>query len=99
MVESVGFEPTEHISTFDGLANRSLRPLGQLSVFLLILVFGGRLAESNSNRVSDPSVFKTVPGPAQLTFRYLVEAAGLEPTMPRAGDLQSPGVTNFPTPP
>jgi len=29
----------------------------------------------------------------------LVDAAGLEPTMPGAGDLQSPGVTNFPTHP
>ena len=29
----------------------------------------------------------------------MVEAAGLEPTMPKAGDLQSPGVTNFPIPP
>ena len=29
----------------------------------------------------------------------MVEAAGLEPTMPVAGDLQSPGVTNFPIPP
>ena len=29
----------------------------------------------------------------------LVDEVGLEPTMPEAGDLQSPGVTNFPTHP
>ena len=29
----------------------------------------------------------------------MVEAVGLEPTMPGAADLQSAGVTNFPTPP
>ena len=29
----------------------------------------------------------------------MVDAVGLEPTMPVAGDLQSPGVTNFPTHP
>ena len=29
----------------------------------------------------------------------LVDAVGLEPTMPEAEDLQSPGVTNFPTHP
>ena len=29
----------------------------------------------------------------------LVELVGLEPTMPEAEDLQSPGVTNFPTTP
>ena len=34
-----------------------------------------------------------------LLVCYMVEAAGVEPTMPGAGDLQSPGVTNFPTPP
>ena len=38
-----------------------------------------------------------------LTFRLnahkLVDAVGLEPTMPEAEDLQSPGVTNFPTSP
>ena len=28
------------------------------------------MVESNSNRVSDPSVFKTVLGPAQITLRY-----------------------------
>ena len=28
-----------------------------------------------------------------------MEPVGLEPTMPGAGDLQSPGVTNFPTTP
>jgi hypothetical protein len=56
-------------------------------------MFGGRLAESNSNRASDPSVFKTVPGPAQLTFHYLVEIQGLEPRMPWASDLQSDAVT------
>jgi len=28
-----------------------------------------------------------------------VDEVGLEPTMPVAGDLQSPGVTNFPTHP
>ena len=28
-----------------------------------------------------------------------MEAVGLEPTMPGASDLQSDGVTNFPTPP
>ena len=28
-----------------------------------------------------------------------MEPVGLEPTMPEAGDLQSPGVTNFPTTP
>ena len=27
----------------------------------------------------------------------MVEEVGLEPTMPEAEDLQSPGVTNFPT--
>lgn len=31
MAESVGFEPTVHISAYDGLANRCLRPLSQLS--------------------------------------------------------------------
>ena len=30
---------------------------------------------------------------------YMVEPVGLEPTMPEAEDLQSPGVTNFPTSP
>ena len=29
----------------------------------------------------------------------LVDEVGLEPTMPEAEDLQSPGVTNFPTHP
>ena len=29
----------------------------------------------------------------------LVDKVGLEPTMPEAEDLQSPGVTNFPTHP
>ena len=29
----------------------------------------------------------------------LVETVGLEPTVPEAEDLQSPGVTNFPTSP
>jgi hypothetical protein len=33
------------------------------------------------------------------TLPILVDEAGLEPTMPGAGDLQSPGVTNFPTHP
>ena len=31
MAESVGFEPTVHITAYDGLANRCLRPLSQLS--------------------------------------------------------------------
>ena len=30
---------------------------------------------------------------------YLVDAVGVEPTMPEAADLQSTGVTNFPTHP
>ena len=30
---------------------------------------------------------------------YMVDAVGLEPTMPGAADLQSAGVTNFPTHP
>ena len=29
----------------------------------------------------------------------LVDAVGVEPTVPGAGDLQSPGVTSFPTHP
>ncbi len=29
----------------------------------------------------------------------MVDEVGVEPTMPGAGDLQSPGVTNFPTHP
>lgn len=29
----------------------------------------------------------------------MVDEVGLEPTMPEAEDLQSPGVTNFPTHP
>ena len=36
---------------------------------------------------------------AVATILYLVEPVGLEPTMPEAEDLQSPGVTNFPTTP
>ena len=35
MVESVGFEPTGHAATPDELATRCLRPLSQLSVFLI----------------------------------------------------------------
>ena len=31
--------------------------------------FGGRMVESNSNRFRSPSVFKTVQGPALITFR------------------------------
>ncbi len=31
------------------------------------LKFGGKMVESNSNRFRSPSVFKTVPGPAQIT--------------------------------
>ncbi len=34
-----------------------------------------------------------------LTGQILVEPVGLEPTMPEAADLQSAGVTNFPTTP
>ena len=30
---------------------------------------------------------------------FLVETAGVEPAVPEAEDLQSPGVTNFPTSP
>lgn len=29
----------------------------------------------------------------------MVDAVGVEPTVPEAGDLQSPGVTSFPTHP
>ncbi len=36
---------------------------------------------------------------ANATILHLVEPVGLEPTMPEAEDLQSPGVTNFPTTP
>ena len=32
-------------------------------------------------------------------LQILVDAVGVEPTVPGAGDLQSPGVTNFPTHP
>ena len=32
-------------------------------------------------------------------FKILVEVVGVEPTMPEAADLQSAGVTNFPTHP
>ena len=32
LVESVGFEPWDLLSQIDGLANRSLRPLGHLSI-------------------------------------------------------------------
>ena len=35
LVENVGFEPTVHITAYDGLANRCLRPLSQLSIVLL----------------------------------------------------------------
>lgn len=37
--------------------------------------------------------------PTELMAHNLVDEVGLEPTMPGAGDLQSPGVTNFPTHP
>ena len=39
-------------------------PLHHTRINLLIIIYGGGLAESNSNRVSSPSVFKTVLGPA-----------------------------------
>ena len=35
----------------------------------------------------------------KATVCILVDEVGLEPTMPEAEDLQSPGVTNFPTHP
>jgi len=38
--------------------------------FELTLRIGGGMVESNSNRFRDPSVFKTVLGPAQITLRY-----------------------------
>ena len=45
-------------------------------------LFGGGMVESNSNRFRDPSVFKTVPGPAQITLQEkLVVEVGLEPTV------------------
>ena len=45
-------------------------------------------------------VFKTSAIDHSTTLPLnLVEPVGLEPTMPEAEDLQSPGVTNFPTTP
>ena len=50
---------------------------------------------------NDPhSLAVTVLRASMNTLRpYLVDEVGLEPTMPEAEDLQSPGVTNFPTHP
>ncbi len=51
---------------------------------------------------SHPSVMlrlQTYLQDANATILHLVDAVGLEPTMPEAEDLQSPGVTNFPTHP
>ena len=37
--------------------------------------------------------------PITPSAQILVDAVGVEPTVPGAGDLQSPGVTSFPTHP
>ena len=48
----------------------------------------------------DTTVFKTVAiSQTRPHFHNLVDAVGVEPTVPGAGDLQSPGVTSFPTHP
>jgi hypothetical protein len=47
MAENGGFEPPIELSPYNGLANRRLQPLGQLSVCLLLernLVAGGFFA-------------------------------------------------------
>ena len=36
MAENGGFEPPIELSPYNGLANRRLQPLGQLSVFVLL---------------------------------------------------------------
>ena len=43
---------------------------GAMTTSAKAAVFGGGMVESNSNRFRDPSVFKTVLGPAQITLRY-----------------------------
>ena len=46
------------------------------------------------------TVFKTVAiSQTRPHFHNLVDEVGFEPTMPEAADLQSAGVTNFPTHP
>ena len=40
MAENGGFEPPIELSPYNGLANRRLQPLGQLSVFVAISCFG-----------------------------------------------------------
>ena len=41
------------------------------------------MVESNSNRFRSPSVFKTVQGPALITFHDLEHRVGFEPTVLR----------------
>lgn len=75
MVESVGFEPTGHVTTPDDLANRCLRPLSQLSLL------GGRGETRTHTPIAEPSVFKTAAAmPIRLTLPYLVLLAGTDPT-------------------
>ena len=44
MAENGGFEPPIELSPYNGLANRRLQPLGQLSVFVLLEQNPGFLA-------------------------------------------------------
>ena len=64
-------------------------------------MFGGSGEIRTHGAISDSAVFKTAAiNRALPRFHYfLVDEVGFEPTMPEAADLQSAGVTNFPTHP
>jgi hypothetical protein len=63
MVESVGFEPTEHVTTPDELATRCLKPAQPT------LLYGGRGETRTHTPISEPSVFKTAAAmPIRLTL-------------------------------
>ena len=57
--------------------------------------FGG----GDRTRTRYPLLAKQMLSQLSYTPINLVDEVGLEPTMPEAEDLQSPGVTNFPTHP
>ena len=40
LAETVGFEPTERVTPLDGLASRCRKPLGYVSVLLLLTTVG-----------------------------------------------------------
>ena len=60
--------PTFHIETHSPAANGSIAVTVELC--FNALQYGGGIAESNSNRLRSPPVFKTEPGPAWITLHW-----------------------------